>query len=418
RARLLTSPHVRLLQSWLILSISPVQSQPVRSSSLRDELSPISSWCHIFDPQSFGLVKETTLYSSISHIATCWSGLAIAEAQLLANRPVEALKLAACLATATFAVARTAALWPQTPLADSVNRYTECNRFVRGAENNSAIISKLKPIWESLNEYAKGTLNPKRQTVRLLKILDSARRQRDDDEAAAIWGGLDNDEIFSFLPSFSNRSPEERVKIFDLLTNAASNSDGSYREILCFMAGYVATVAAGGQSSVGLAESISDELPEVLAWTYIIGGVGVVIPWSSSFVGLGRLVYREINRPFHLDEAPICDFALDEAVCLIDSHLSDPYVHLKIKQQRIVSVAIYPGVNINIPLQDQPEVKTRSSVATETRKENFEMRRVVDDLWPYIKEKIINEGMHFNTRNYQGSGKRKSLQRRLPLDKD
>ncbi|MBE7158050.1 MAG: hypothetical protein INR62_06385, partial [Rhodospirillales bacterium] len=33
RARLLTSPHVRLLQSWLILSISPVQSQPVRSDA-------------------------------------------------------------------------------------------------------------------------------------------------------------------------------------------------------------------------------------------------------------------------------------------------------------------------------------------------------------------------------------------------
>ncbi|WP_455965698.1 DUF6065 family protein [Methylorubrum aminovorans] len=31
RARLLPSPHVRLLRSWLILSISPVQSQPVRS---------------------------------------------------------------------------------------------------------------------------------------------------------------------------------------------------------------------------------------------------------------------------------------------------------------------------------------------------------------------------------------------------
>ncbi|MEG9502975.1 MAG: transposase, partial [Methylorubrum extorquens] len=32
------SPHVRLLRSWLILSISPVQSQPVRSARLRDEL--------------------------------------------------------------------------------------------------------------------------------------------------------------------------------------------------------------------------------------------------------------------------------------------------------------------------------------------------------------------------------------------
>ncbi|MCJ2117137.1 hypothetical protein MKK65_11280 [Methylobacterium sp. J-001] len=30
-ARLLTSPYVRLLRSWLLISLSPVQSQPVRS---------------------------------------------------------------------------------------------------------------------------------------------------------------------------------------------------------------------------------------------------------------------------------------------------------------------------------------------------------------------------------------------------
>ncbi|MCB4805620.1 hypothetical protein QO001_005665 [Methylobacterium brachiatum] len=34
RTRLLTSPHVQLLRSWLILSISPVQSPPVRSADL------------------------------------------------------------------------------------------------------------------------------------------------------------------------------------------------------------------------------------------------------------------------------------------------------------------------------------------------------------------------------------------------
>ncbi|MFD1282211.1 hypothetical protein, partial [Methylobacterium goesingense] len=37
RVRLLASPHIQLLWSWLILSISPVQSQPVRSG-LKDVL--------------------------------------------------------------------------------------------------------------------------------------------------------------------------------------------------------------------------------------------------------------------------------------------------------------------------------------------------------------------------------------------
>ncbi|MFY9289224.1 MAG: hypothetical protein WAP03_00775, partial [Methylorubrum rhodinum] len=42
RTRLLTSPHVRLLRSWLILSISPAQSQPVRSVTIGADHDPTS----------------------------------------------------------------------------------------------------------------------------------------------------------------------------------------------------------------------------------------------------------------------------------------------------------------------------------------------------------------------------------------
>ncbi|MGU3422450.1 hypothetical protein, partial [Methylobacterium sp. D54C] len=42
RVRLLTSPHVRLLRSWLILSISPVQNQPVRSAARKVVLAKIA----------------------------------------------------------------------------------------------------------------------------------------------------------------------------------------------------------------------------------------------------------------------------------------------------------------------------------------------------------------------------------------
>ncbi|MEG7613880.1 hypothetical protein U2053_14650, partial [Listeria monocytogenes] len=45
RTRLLTSPHVRLLWSWLILSISPVQSQPVRSQEVACQVPAIAIVC-------------------------------------------------------------------------------------------------------------------------------------------------------------------------------------------------------------------------------------------------------------------------------------------------------------------------------------------------------------------------------------
>ncbi|MCJ2110300.1 hypothetical protein MKK64_03620, partial [Methylobacterium sp. E-025] len=42
RVRLLASPHVQLLWSWLILSISPVQSQPVRPVAALDEAGSLA----------------------------------------------------------------------------------------------------------------------------------------------------------------------------------------------------------------------------------------------------------------------------------------------------------------------------------------------------------------------------------------
>ena len=44
--------------------------------------------------------------------------------------------------------------------------------------------------------------------------------------------------------------------------------------------------------------------------------------------------------------------AFDEAAVLAESKLADNLVHLRVKQARLVTVGLLPGVNISIPIAD------------------------------------------------------------------
>src|SRR5690606_30239228 len=139
-----------------------------------------------------------------------------------------------------------------------------------------------------------------------------------------------------------------RLRLFDMLVDRLDRTnerDFARRVGLAFLAGYLATIAAGGAPSLALTESSAQRWPEITAWAYVIGGLGERVVWSSGFDGLGRLVARELMRPLRLDEPPMCDVALDEVQVLVDPQLSDPFVHLRLKQARIVSIALLPGVN-------------------------------------------------------------------------
>jgi hypothetical protein len=126
----------------------------------------------------------------------------------------------------------------------------------------------------------------------------------------------------------------------------------------------------------------------------LIGSIGEKIVWTSSFDGLGRLVARELLRPLRLDDSPTCDFSLDEANVLVDPKLADPLVHLRIKQARLLTVSLLPGVTVALPLQD---ISTDSSGRSEQNRRLSSADRAerrdpvtafVDAVWPYLESRI------------------------------
>jgi hypothetical protein len=225
--------------------------------------------------------------------------------------------------------------------------------------------------------------------VQAVQALRDARRRKCLDEARLFVGPL-----LEFVPEFKDienlaeLTPEMRLRLFDRLVTSLSSADEQgmqRRAALTFLAGYIATVAAGGSPSLTLAESHASRWPEITAWAYVIGGLGEKVLWTSAFDGLGRLVARELLRPFRLDEPPTCDFSFDELAVLVDPALKDPLVNLKIKQARSVTVALLPGVNAAIPLSDQAGA-TRNEPQRPPREDPA--AGFADSVWPHLRNRL------------------------------
>ncbi len=209
--------------------------------------------------------------------------------------------------------------------------------------------------------------------------------------------GLRSREAEQALGQLDDIAPEGRLRLFDKLVEGLDKPESLReklrRNALALLAGYLATIAAGGSPSLTLAESHASRWPEITAWAYLTGGLGEKIVWTSSFDGLGRLVARELLRPLRLDEPPTCDFAFDEAAVLADAKLADPLVHLRVKQARLLTVELLPGVNVSIPIGEsgaqsvsKPEINRVTRVPETTARDPLGV--LAEAMWPHIRTRL------------------------------
>ena len=381
-----------------------------RFAQMRSDVSPLTAWCHLLKPEHFDLVHSFTRDANLGGYQAAWTGLTVAEALLLSERPIGQLRIAACFATQTFAVARAKALWERVSTEEVIGRFdVSYGLFRHGEPRHRRLRPFLEPIWAILALAASadehGSRGQYRPIVESLRRLDNARRNKTEHEAFYIAQPLTDiapeAQIFSEL---QNLPAEQRLRLFDLLVMALSEKDigvdSARRVTLGFLAGYLATVAAGGGPSLSLAEANAARWPDITAWAYVLGSIGEAVIWTSSFDGLGRLVARELMRPLRLDESPTCDVGLEEAKALIDPQLSDPLVHLRLKQGRLAAISLLPGVNVAVPLADNSatlapirQEAPRRDVSKDgrvlVRPPEDAMAVLADLLWPHIADRLV-----------------------------
>jgi hypothetical protein len=380
-----------------------------RYAQLHGDLSPLTAWCHLLTPRFFDPLDSLVRIPDLGGLQAAWTGLIVAEAVLLADMPLARIKISACLATHSFAIARAIALWSHIAIDDVTKRFDNANRLLKNENltqrvegRASKIRASLQPIWETLIAVSQGRSSNRASElepiISALQGLIKARSAKDPREANQLLRPLlDYAPEAESLEQLTELAPEARLRVFDKLVEALDKPETAReklrRNALSLLAGYLATVAAGGSPSLTLAEAHALRWPEITAWAYLTGGLGEKVVWTSSFDGLGRLVARELMRPLRLDEPPTCDFAFDEAAVLADAKLADPLVHLKIKQARLVTVELLPGVNVSIPIGEssaqsvpKPDVNRSSRVPEVTSRDPLGI--LVDALWPHIRTRL------------------------------
>ncbi len=387
-----------------------------RYAHVRAELSPLTAWCHLLSTVFHRDLERGVREPEFGSTLAAWSGLAIAEISLLSRKPLSEIRIAACLASATFAVARTKALWRDLHVDLVYQRFELANKICRrqGLTSEqqprvSHVRRSLSPLWKCLVTLSGQNIGSDTEELYPVIIgLDALRRARANgkpNEAAYLVESLKEaaPEI-SVYEHLTDLAPEARLKLFDELIGVYKKTrrqDVTRRNALAVASAYLATVAAGGSSSLALLEDYADEFPELTGWAYLIGGIGEKVTWTSAFDGLGRLVSRELSRSFRLNEPPTCDFAFDEAIVLVDNQLKDPLVHLRIKQARLLNVALFPGVIITIPTIDAVSAEGRPEEVEEkspppisempTNIDESVLQVLANALWPHILPLVIEE---------------------------
>jgi hypothetical protein len=409
-----------------------------RYAQLHSDLSPLTAWCHLLTPRFLDTLDSMARTPDLGGLEAAWTGLVVAEAVLLADRPLASLRISACLATQSFAIARANALWSHLALEDVSRRFEGANRLLKDYSltqrmegRAGKIRASLLPIWETLIAISKGRSvyrsSEVEPIVSALQGLMNARLSKDPRESEQLMRALgDYVPEAEALSQLGDIAPEGRLRLFDKLVESLDKPETGREKVrlnaLALLAGYLATIAAGGSPSLTLAESLSSRWPEIIAWAYLVGGLGEKVLWTSSFDGLGRLVSRELLRPLRFDEPPTCDFALDEASVLADAKLADPLVHLKVKQARLLTVELLPGVNVSVPIGDsssqnvsKPKMN-RTTGVPETPTPDL-LGVLADAMWPQIRGRIDDyfagmqrdEGSSRDDESTQRSrGKRKS----------
>lgn len=410
------SPEDPLRPLALVCHDQDIQGLCGRYAHIRTDFSPLTAWCHLlnlaFHRELEGMMREPRFRGTDA----AWCGLVVAETLLLTRRPLASIRISACLASATFAVARTMALWENSTIESIQDRFNFANKLCRGTGSvakhevrTSQVRTSFVPMWKclaSLNggskDFSWDELHP---LVMALNALHRARICREPNEAERFARPLmDTVPEAKSFGRLAEMTPEVRLKLFDELVEEFARTDPrlqTRRNGLALATGYLATVAAGGSPSLSLVGHWADRFPELTGWAYLVGGIGEGVTWTSGFDGLGRLVARELHRPLRLDEPPTCDFGLDEAIVLVDNHLKDPLVHLKIKQTKVLSVSIFPGVNISIPVVDTAATNATGEESSEqtriaetreqTQAENNVMKTLAETLWPHLRMLVVDE---------------------------
>ncbi len=370
-------------------------------NTFHNDLAPLTSWCHLLLLTEFkSFCARPSSVPNLGGSEAAWIGAIIAEAMALSGREYDTVSLASCLATQAFTAARLASLYG-VEAAYSYFKEPPSSVLFRSLSNGISII--LQKQVEVLLNIESGK-QPFRHEVdrEIFSACKKLHQLGPNSNEKAVNDAIHNVALsftnYIELSSLSRLSAEDYVRLLRTIKDRLINADDEEASALKFVSGLLISRVGGAERDLRLAQQFGDSKDEVLCWAAVIGGLGVTAYWTNGFAGMGRLVARELTRPFRITDAPNCDVSYAEITCL--QKLSDQNgINIRAANRNAISMSIRPGVTINVAAHVREE---KLSTSDDSRRKAVlnSLKHVLSDdeiqelavrLFPFLRPMIVED---------------------------
>lgn len=401
------------------------------AASYHSDLSPLSSWCHVLAYEELRRLLSGKLSPELHRLEAAWTGAIIAEASTLTRRSYEDLSLLTCLATDGYLVGRLAALYgPDAGWEKKLEGVYKAQERLRRPTPRRRW--PMQVIWKTLLSLMPGAVTPASRQGRILRqACSDLNRTTQDEEKAAELGIETIEELAAMVPQLLKlrelpQMPAEDRVIFlrELRDQFQKLERKDAFELMPFAAGYIISRIGGGQRDLRLADTFENYAPDVLGWAATLGGLGGVPSWTDAYNGLGRLVSRELMRPFHISDPPTADGAAEEVMVIVELDRSATRSRIRTAQKNVAALSSLPGVVAYLPITEDDRDRARSVLASPTtlapspslpNYDQSNLRSLAEHLWPFLRPLLETD---LNKRNKYRKKSEKTGERNPSLLRD
>lgn len=326
-------------------------------------LAPISQWCRVWPQSEFESLFQYQKTPTLGRSLGSWIGLIVSEVAAQGGHSLSLREVPgnAALATASFAAARSGAVWgKKANLRQIAHSYDELSAKLRDNARPIAAASFL-PIWYAISgDYLWSGVESERRSLEpfrdLFEYIQSSERSDDDVVQGAV--NLATDHFDLPLIDACARGPQsDRVAALDHL--AARLQQGPQSPAIAALLGFAASLIEPGVAVLPeLLRRFTPKMPLAPLWLGAFAGA-----WSPARVladnqGLGRMISKSVLAEPDLEGRPRCDIAYQELARWLGGGGASRIV-LRGMAGRTLNVELAPGVNA---LFGAARLETRSDV--------------------------------------------------------
>lgn len=349
------------------------------------ERSPVSSFLHVISKETLPLFQASQLpdfgdsQKDVRPLQKAMIGAAFGETYLYGlstNSSLSGLSYSACRQSLSFSIARAAGLYGDALRVDDLaKRWTDL-RNLSGRPATSTFSTTVVQIYAlgANDRYAREdeTLDPavadalasvlSGQTYELIDLRQTLER---------TYPGLG--PMFDEL----RRSFDGRMSAFTRFVKEIQGNSRGARTDAVAIALACDAIQPGSFAHVGVLGKLTDFFPDALIWYGCLSALSSTSTSGRVDPGIAWKLERDLVEEFSFERRPRCDVSIDEVRILLRA--SDGRDLFRPANQRLLNVALLPGVDITVRFGTEGEAGERTRRDAEAHQIDDRVVRLLEE---------------------------------------